>query len=122
MPYPYKKVFKIGATSGIGKALTQRLASNGVHVVASGRRAESLDSLQQEFGKDKISTIKLDITDLDQVFVNAGIQRGMDFTKPASLDFQAFQDELTTNYTAAVKLTMAFLPFLQGRDGKASLV
>jgi NADP-dependent 3-hydroxy acid dehydrogenase YdfG len=64
MSFPYKTVLVIGATSGIGLALSEKLVSNGSHVIAVGRRQENLDSLQQKHGKDKLSTYQFDITDL----------------------------------------------------------
>jgi len=64
MSFPYKTVLVIGATSGIGLALAEKLISNGSHVIAVGRRQENLDILQEKHSKDKLSTYKFDITDL----------------------------------------------------------
>lgn len=60
--------------------------------------------------------------DLDCIFVNAGIQRAFNFADPASVDIDTFDTELLTNYTAAVRLTKAFLPHLQKQPSKAALI
>lgn len=62
--FPYKTVLVLGATSGIGLALAEKLVSNGSHVLAIGRRKENLESFQQKHGKDKVSIFQFDITDL----------------------------------------------------------
>lgn len=54
--------------------------------------------------------------DIDFVFVNPGIQRALDFTKPESVDLERFDLELKTNYTAPVYLTKAILPYLNKRS------
>ncbi|MCJ1445068.1 MAG: hypothetical protein MMC23_005573 [Stictis urceolatum] len=137
MSFPYRKVLMTGATSGIGKALTTRLASNGVHVIATGRRTENLKALQNEYGADKITIMTVDVSDLgsinkvvedvtkqhpdlDCVFMNAGMQRGMNFKEPETVDMSVMQEELNTNYTSVVAMTLAFLPFLQAQKEKTT--
>ena len=60
--------------------------------------------------------------DLDCVFINSGVQRRLDFTKPDSVDLDSIQMEFTTNYLAYLALTKAFLPFLQSKDTESSLM
>lgn len=67
MSFPYKTVLVVGATSGIGLALAEKLVANGSHVVAVGRRQENLDEFVKKHGKDKVSSIKFDITDLKAI-------------------------------------------------------
>lgn len=67
MPFQYKKVLVIGATSGIGEALATRLVKEGSSIVAVGRRKEKLEQLVQTLGKDKVSTVAFDITDFDNI-------------------------------------------------------
>lgn len=50
-----------GAASGIGRAVAQRFAMEGAHVVAIDRDAAGLDSLRA--GQEKISTCVCDLTD-----------------------------------------------------------
>jgi NADP-dependent 3-hydroxy acid dehydrogenase YdfG len=52
----------IGATSGIGLALSEKMIENGSHVIAVGRRRESLDLFVQKHGKEKVSSFQFDIT------------------------------------------------------------
>lgn len=60
--------------------------------------------------------------DLDCVIFNSGIQRGIDFTKPETIDIDSVQMELTTNYLSYFALTKAFLPFLQAKKDESSLI
>lgn len=64
MSFPYKTVVVIGATSGIGRALAERMIANGVFVIGVGRRRERLDALVAEHGPDKAAAAPFDITDL----------------------------------------------------------
>ena len=57
-----------GATSGIGKALTQFLVGKGATVVAMGRSAAKLEELTQETtGGGNIVPITMELTDLNSV-------------------------------------------------------
>lgn len=68
------------------------------------------------------SEVTTENPDLDFVFINAGIQRPFDFANPTSVDLDIFDQELLTNYTAAVRLTKAFLPHLQRQPHQTALV
>lgn len=137
MALPYKKALIVGATSGIGEALAIKLAENGTHVVAVGRREDRLSALVGKAPKGTISTMILDITDLssiatfaavvttshpdlDAVILNSGVQRAFDFGKPETVDLATLELELKTNYTAYVYLVTAFLPHLQALARKGS--
>ena len=61
-------------------------------------------------------------TDLDCVIMNSGIQRGLDFSKPESVDLDAVQIEFTTNYLSYLALTKAFLPFLLSKKTESGLI
>lgn len=67
MPFPCKRVLVIGATSGIGLSLAEKIIANGSHVIALGRRQENLDALAKKHGSDQDSTVRFDITDLDDI-------------------------------------------------------
>jgi short-subunit dehydrogenase involved in D-alanine esterification of teichoic acids len=56
------------------------------------------------------------------VFLNSGIQRGFDFAKPETVDMDVVGKEFTTNYLSYLALTKAFLPFLQAKNAKSSLI
>ncbi|KAJ5390773.1 uncharacterized protein N7496_001841 [Penicillium cataractarum] len=138
MPFAYKNVLIIGATSGIGEALATKLVENGTRVIVSGRRKDNLDAFAQRHGADKVKTKVFDIMQLDQipqfaleiiaenpdldcVFVNSGIQRPLDFSKPESVDLDIFDQELITNYTSAVRIAKAFIPHLQKQTTQTAL-
>lgn len=61
-------------------------------------------------------------TDLDCVFMNSGIQRGLDFSKPESVDLDAIQTEFTTNYLSYLALTKTFLPFFLSKKTESGLI
>jgi len=64
MTFPYKTILIIGATSGIGLALAEKMIENGSYVIAVGRRQESLSSFVEKHGKDNSASFQFDITDL----------------------------------------------------------
>ncbi|KAI4130493.1 MAG: hypothetical protein LQ338_001724 [Usnochroma carphineum] len=139
MPFPYKRVLVIGATSGIGEALASRFIEEGANVIAVGRRKENLEAFVHKHGKDKATAVPFDITELDKipnfaanitstyddldcVFMNSGIQRSLDFSKPDTVDLDTIQTEYKTNYLSFLALTKAFLPFLQNKQQESSLI
>lgn len=67
MSFPYKKVLVIGATSGIGKAIAERLVKNDISIVITGRREENLDEFMATHGSDKVQTEVFDVLKLDDV-------------------------------------------------------
>jgi len=134
MPFRYKKVLIIGATSGIGRALADRIVDDGSVVIGVGRRQENLEAFASEAKKrgHEVFTTVLDITklsdipafakdihakhpDLDCVILNSGMQRRVDWTKPDEIDLDSMETEMKTNYTAHLHLTKAFLPILQAQ-------
>lgn len=66
-----KKIALItGATSGIGKAIAQILASNGYDLIITGRREELLNHLSESIKKEteaEVMTLCFDVRDLNQV-------------------------------------------------------
>lgn len=139
MSLKYNKVLVVGATSGIGWALAEKIVENGKQVVIVGRRQEKLDEFAKKHGSDKVDTVVFDITkldeipkfvqdvtskhpDLDSVFLNSGIQRGFDFSKPETIDLDMLELEFRTNYLSYMHLTTAFIPFLQKQDKETSLI
>jgi NADP-dependent 3-hydroxy acid dehydrogenase YdfG len=67
MALPYKQVLVVGATSGIGHAMADRLIKEGSKVVAVGRRQDRLDAFVQEHGKERAASTRLDIGDLESI-------------------------------------------------------
>ena len=78
MPFQYKHVLMIGATSGIGAAMADRLVQEGSKVVAVGRRQDRLDEFVHKHGQEKASAIKFDITDRQNIdqFVKRSVDPG----------------------------------------------
>ena len=62
MKYPLRSVIVVGATSGIGRAVVEKLAKEGVRVGIAGRREDRLLELQRRFGTERISYRIMDVT------------------------------------------------------------
>lgn len=65
-----KTVCITGATSGIGKAIAQRLAKENYQLILTGRRSDRLDELKDELEKNfniKIATLCFDIREYEEV-------------------------------------------------------
>ncbi|KAK0629489.1 hypothetical protein B0T17DRAFT_589251 [Bombardia bombarda] len=129
MPFPYKTVLVTGATSGIGEALAERMITNGIFVIAVGRRKDRLDAFVAKHGADKTAGEPFDVADLDaipgwvnrvtatypkldSIVLNAGFQRTLDFTHPESISLPTVTSELHTNYLSPVHMVACFLPHL----------
>lgn len=65
-----KKILITGATSGIGEALARECVRRGHVVMLTGRRAERLLALKEEFG-DRAFTATLDVTRPDEAWTAA---------------------------------------------------
>ena len=59
-----KSILVTGASTGIGRHLTETLAENGYHVYAGARKDEDLAALD---AIDNVTAVKLDVTKQDQV-------------------------------------------------------
>ncbi|KAL4900077.1 hypothetical protein BDW74DRAFT_188653 [Aspergillus multicolor] len=134
-----KVILVIGATSGIGRAFATKLVENKIPVVISGRREENLQEFIRQHGSDKVTSKVFDVTkldtipqfttevlsahpDIDAIFINSGIQRPFDFSKPETVNLSIFNQELVTNYTSAVYLAHAFTPHLQSQKKQTALL
>lgn len=136
MPFKYNKILVLGGTSGIGQAMAEKFLSEGSSVIVVGRRQENLKKFAEKHGQSgKVDTIAFDITDLkaipkfaqdvtskhpdlDCVFLNAGIQRHLNWKEPENVDLDLLETEFKTNYLSYMHLTKAFLPFLQKQAPK----
>ena len=63
----HKKIWITGASSGIGKALAEKFASEGWKVAASARRKEILDEMSSH---ENIFSYPLDVTNQDQIKIS----------------------------------------------------
>lgn len=127
-----KTVLITGATSGFGKASVQRFANAGWNVIATGRRAERLQQLVDEFGANKVHPAAFDIRDaaamdaalsalpgafknIDLLINNAGLALG---TAPAQKsDLDQWNTMIDTNIRALTTMTHKLLPGLIERKG-----
>ncbi len=127
-----RTVLITGATSGFGAAAVKRFAEAGWRVIATGRRAERLQPLVDQFGADKVHAAVFDIRDeaaleaslaalpeafrgVDVLVNNAGLALGTAPAQKASL--QDWRTMIDTNITALVTLTHRLLPGLIERKG-----
>lgn len=71
-----------GASSGIGKAIAVKFASNDIQVIASARRKDKLDEITELVkNPSKIITVKNDISDYkDTVNILNGIQKNFNIS------------------------------------------
>ncbi|ETS76206.1 hypothetical protein PFICI_11593 [Pestalotiopsis fici W106-1] len=139
MPFTYKTVLIVGATSGIGAGLADKFISEGSKVIAVGRRQDRLDAFVAKHGSTKAAAVKFDVTDsngidsfvkkvitehpdLDCVFLNSGIQSSTRLSRAAEFDLAKFHDEINVNFTSIVNLIMKFLPPLQAKETPTSLI
>jgi len=121
-----------GATSGFGLAAARRFLGAGWRVIVTGRRAERLQPLVQEYGEERVHAAVFDVrdtramdaalaalppafADIDLLVNNAGLAQG---TAPAqSASLQDWHTMIDTNVTALVNLTHRLLPRLIARKG-----
>lgn len=126
-----KTAIVTGASSGIGEAIARSLASAGWQVIATGRRADRLASLANDF-RDLIHPAAFDITNevaldnalaavpdrfrgIDLLVNNAGLALG---TAPAQgADLDQWRTMIDTNVTALASITHRLLPGLVERKG-----
>ncbi|OAA53679.1 oxidoreductase, short-chain dehydrogenase/reductase family [Cordyceps fumosorosea ARSEF 2679] len=139
MGFPYKTVLLVGATSGIGAGLADRLVQEGAKVIAVGRRQDRLDNFVQKHGAERSAAIKYDVTDingldafvqrvvkehpgLDCVFLNSGVQSMIRLSQPGNVDLGAFHREINTNFTSVVNLALKFSAVLLEKQEPTALI
>ena len=124
--------FITGATAGIGAATARRFVRGGWRVIATGRRADRLDALADELGREHLLPLAFDMRDegaranavadlpvdwagVDLLVNNAGLARGTAPAQSAALGDWATM--IDTNVAALVSITHALLPRLVERRG-----
>jgi len=121
-----------GATAGFGAAAVRRFADAGWRVIATGRRADRLKKLVEEFGTDKVFTLAFDMRKpeaieaalatlpegfrkIDLLINNAGLALG---TAPAQkADLAQWNQMIETNVTGLVTITHKLLATLIAQKG-----
>lgn len=123
-----------GATSGIGRAIAERFAENGIELVICGRRQERLDELQLELGqKTKVHALNFDVRDknlvsssihalpknfseIDILINNAGNAHGLDFLNEGSVD--DWDAMIDINVKGLLYVSKAIIPqMVEKREG-----
>lgn len=127
----FRTAWIIGASSGIGRCLTERLARDGIAVTASARNQQALENLAADCPPGSVHPLPLDITDSgavtravaemdkkgplpDVVVLTAAAYQ------PAAaddLDPKLFGDIVSVNYLGTVNVLSALLPKLFARGG-----
>jgi NADP-dependent 3-hydroxy acid dehydrogenase YdfG len=131
-----KTIFITGATSGFGKAIAEKFASNGYRLIITGRRDERLKELATALAENfsaHVLPLKFDVQQRDEVKQavaslpeewkkidilanNAGLASGFDLLQDASLD--DFDVMIDTNVKGLLYVTREILPLmLQQPDG-----
>ena len=123
MPFSdYKTALVTGASSGIGAAVVERLAREGLQVHALARREQALQALADRTG---CTAHVLDVTDLpaltrltkkvdfDVLVNNAGVDRPRSFLKAEADDIDLLVD---VNLRAVLHLCRLVVPGMVARD------
>jgi len=120
-----KKIWIIGASTGIGAALAQKLADMGKEVVISARSADKLAAVAQH--SDHITTVPLDVTDrnavtqaMDKVGDFDSVIQCAGWYKPDTIhDFDAeiFQKHFDINVQGTANILDPVLKYFNGTRG-----
>ncbi len=122
---PKEIIWVTGATSGLGKALTEQLAAAGHELVISARNEAALATLASQF--NRVHALALDVTDeqslvhareqlpklvshLDRVILNAGTCEYLDIGTP---DWSMMERISQVNYLGVVKSFSVAFELLQ---------
>jgi NADP-dependent 3-hydroxy acid dehydrogenase YdfG len=128
-----KTVLISGATSGIGKATAQRFAQEGYRLILTGRRADRLQSLQDQLVQQtgaEVLLLNFDVRDagavqaavdglpdnwrqIDILINNAGKAKGLDFIFQGQEDH--WEEMIDTNIKGLLYLTRAISPGMVAR-------
>jgi len=125
-----KTWFITGTSTGLGKALTEKLLAQGNRVAATVRKPDALKELKEQYG-DQLWIAKLDVTDtsqvkevvkkafdelgrIDVIVNNAGYAL---FCAAEEASDEQIQQQIDTNITGPVQVIRAALPYLRAQGG-----
>ena len=126
-----KIAFVTGATSGFGKAIALKFASNGYNVVITGRRKDRLDELKAQIEsetdgyayplsfdvrnktevKDSISSLPENWRAINVLVNNAGLASGLDKIQDGNLE--DWDKMIDTNVKGLLYVSNAIIPLLE---------
>jgi 3-hydroxy acid dehydrogenase/malonic semialdehyde reductase len=123
-------VLVTGATAGFGAAIARRFHAAGHKIIAAGRRADRLEALAAELGRETVHPLVLDVRDRDAVAAaiaglpadfdeidllvnNAGLPLRLEPAQSADLD--AWDQMVDTNVKGLMYVTRAVLPGMTAR-------
>lgn len=127
------KILITGATSGIGRELTERFCQLDNQIIAVGRNEVKLKELARF--DNRITSFKCDISlqselnrlvayinqehkDLNVLINNAGIQYNQNLLDD-NYTLQKIENEISTNLTSPIKLIHSLIPVLQTNSNSA---
>ena len=126
---PQEAVLVTGASSGIGRSITERLASDGYFVFATARK----DSDLQALGAIKnVQAIRLDVTKADEIAAavqivsqagrglyglvnNAGLTS---YGSVMKVDPKEYDQVMAVNVTGPFRMAKAFAPLITAKKGR----
>lgn len=128
MSFDFQSIWIVGASSGIGKAVAEKLAQQGVKVAISARSQDKLDEMKEAY-PDAMSVWPLDVLDADAVAQTAedidahfgGLGAMMycaaawDPTNEQDVDPERFQKNIDVNIMGAVRVLAAIGPKMEAR-------
>ena len=132
-----KRVWVIGASSGIGEACAKALISSGAKVAISGRRAEQLNQLAGSTPNDQVLVLPVDVTNesqltqahqmilecwggLDMLLLVSGMYVPM---RADEFDIAIAEKTIGTNLLGPMRAVAAVLPqMLQQHTGHIAIV
>jgi len=119
-----------GASSGLGRGLTERALARGDSVVATLRKPGALDDLRAQYGA-RLRIVECDLTDVDairtavaQAFASLGridvvvsnAGYGL-FGAAEELSDAQIERQIATNLTGSIQLIRAVIPQLREQGG-----
>ena len=124
MKHPLRSVIVIGATSGIGRAVVEQLANEGVRIGIAGRREDRLKELQQQFGNKHISYRVMDVTEasasdiLDELISEIGAPDALLFASGIGKQNPTLEEDMElrtvqTNCMGMVRIVDHFINYVK---------
>ena len=124
MKHPLRSVIIIGATSGIGRAVTERLVAEGARVGIAGRREDRLKKIQEQLGTERVSYRVMDVTEasatvaLDELIAEVGAPDALLYAsgigkQNPTLDADIELRTVETNCVGMVRLVDHFVNYVK---------